>query len=208
MRASASDWVGNGRTGFVVEVRDNPRYAHAMKWAWLIAILVLGGVCALPWTGDPRVALTNWSPPHETNSYLELASRFAPWKRSALGLSCGSDRQLRLVLRSRLPGPRWALKQGNTAKATIFIRDIGRKIEVPITLTATGAVDTLVSGRLSPSALHSLARSFGPTEPLSVDVMTMETGTFMRGRASDVAIQKMVSACTSAAANYGFRAVP
>lgn len=176
-----------------------------MKWAWLIVILVLGAACALPWTGDPRVALADWSPPQGTNSYLELASRFAPWKRSALGLSCGSDHQLRLVLRSRLPGPRWALRQGDTGTATIFIQDIAHKIEVPIALTATGAVDTLVSGKLSPPLLQSLATSFGSAEPQSVDVMAMETGTFMRGRANNVSIQKMVLSCTSTAARDSFR---
>jgi hypothetical protein len=162
----------------------------------------------LPWTGDPRVALADWSPPHGTNSYLEFASRFAPWKRSALGLTCGSDHQLRLVLRARLPGPRWALKQGNTGRATIFIRDIAHKMEVPITLTATGAVDTLMSGQLSPPLLQSLATLFGSAEPQSVDVMTMETGTFMRGRANNVTIQKMALACTSTAVRDSFRAIP
>lgn len=192
------------RSGFGIEDGDSRHYADAMKWAWLIAILVIGAACALPWAGDPRVALTNWSPPQGAKSYLELAARVAPWKRSALGLSCGSDHQLRLVLRSRLPGPRSVLKQGSTGTATIFIRDIAHKITVPLTLTTTGVIDTLVSERLSPPLLQSMATLFGSTVPQSVDVMTMETGTFMRGRADNVAIQKMVLACAPTTASDSF----
>lgn len=166
-----------------------------MKWAWGIAVVVFGSACALPWTGDPRVAFVDWSQPLGSISYVELASRVAPWKRSALGLSCSSDRQPRLVLRSRLPGPRWLFKQGNTDTATIFIRDIEHKFEVPITLTETGVTDTLVSVRLSSPQLQSLSILFGSADPHSVDVMTMETGTFMRGRANNLAIRKMVLAC-------------
>ncbi|RQW43486.1 hypothetical protein [Novosphingobium sp. LASN5T] len=167
-----------------------------MKKAWLIAISLFGAVCALPLTGDPRVVLTDWSPPLGTISYIELASRFAPWKISALGLSCGSDRQLRLVLRSRLPGPRWVFQKDNTDEATIVIGDIAHELVVPMTLTETGVVDTLISERLSPSQLQLLSANLGTAEPQAVNVFTMETGTFMKARASNSAVRKVISACT------------
>lgn len=167
-----------------------------MKMAWLLAIPIFGSVCAAPWTGDPRVAFTDWSPPRGTISYVELASRFAPWKRSALGLSCSSDRQIRFVLRSRMPGPRWVFKKGDTDKATIFIRDISHKLEMPFTVTETGVVDTLISEHLSLSQLQLLAAILGTAEPQAVDVMTMETGTSMKARASSSAVQKVILACT------------
>jgi hypothetical protein len=166
-----------------------------MKRVWLIAVLIFAWACALPWTGDPRIALTDWTPPRGTISYVELASRFAPWKRSAFGLSCGSDHQLRLVLRSRLPGPRWVFKQGNTDTATIFIRGIDHKLEVPITLTEKGVVDTLISEPLSRPQLQSVMASLGPVVPQKLDVMTMETGTYMKGRANSLAVQKVAEAC-------------
>ena len=167
-----------------------------MKKTWLIAISLFGAVCALPITGDPRVVLTDWSSPLGTISYIELASRFAPWKRSALGLSCGSDRQLRLVLRSRLPGPRWVFEKGNTDEATVYFGDIAHKLAVPMTLAETGVVDTLISERLSPSQLQLLSENLGTAAPQTVDVMTMETGTFMKARASNSAVRAMISACT------------
>lgn len=198
----------SGRFGFGIEVKDSGLYARVMKRVWLIVILAFGVLCALPWTGDPRVALTDWSAPYGINSYIELAARVAPWKRSALGLGCGSDHQLRLVLRSRLPGPRWVLRPGSKDKATIFIRDIAHSLEVPITLTATGAVDTLVTEPLSSPTIRSLATFFGSAAPQRVDVVTMETGTFMRGRANSAAILQMVSACKFTVADGRFRAVP
>jgi hypothetical protein len=167
-----------------------------MKNAWLIAVLIFGSACALPWTGDPRVALTDWSAPHGATSYIELASRFAPWKRSTLGLSCGSDHQLRLIFRSRLPGPRSSLKQGDEGQATIFVRDIAHKLEVPIRLVEVSVTDTLLSDRLSPPQVKALTAFLASGQSQTVDIMTMETGTFMKARANGSAVQKVVSACT------------
>ena len=208
--------AGKGRVGSCVRVArlrgqdgwvgDSPvpalSYAVAdtshtlMSKAWAVFILLFGIGCAIPWTGDPRIALTDWSPPAGTISYVELASRFAPWKRSSLGLACGSDHHLRLVFRSRLPGPRLVFEQGNTDNATIFLRDIAHKLEVPILLTEVGQIDTFLSEPLSLPQLKSLATSIGSTRPETVNLMTMETGTFMKGRANNAAVQKVVSACT------------
>lgn len=170
-----------------------------MKNVWLIASVIFGAVCAVPWTGDPRVALADWSPPSGTISYVELASRFAPWKRGTLGMSCDFDHTLRLVLRSRLPGPPWTRKLGDTDRATIFIQGQGHsyKVEVPVTLSGTGMVDTLTSESLSRPMLHSLITSFGTSEPKKVDVMTMETGSYMNGIADGAAVQRIVSTCFS-----------
>ena len=195
--------VETGSEGWV-EVRPVPALSSGiadasptlMSKVWAIFILLFGFGCAIPWTGDPRIALADWSSPLGTTSYVELASRFAPWKRSSLGLACGSDHHLRLVFRSRLPGPRLIFKQGNTDNATIFIRDIAHKLEVPIRLTEVGLIDTFLSEPLSLPQLQSLAASIGSARPETVNLMTMETGTFMKGRADNAAVQTVVSACT------------
>ena len=168
-----------------------------MKAGWLIAALLIGSICVLPWTGDPRVALVDWSPPLGMTSYVELASRFGPWKRSALGLGCGLDHQLRLVFRSRLPGPREFFRQGSTGKATILVQGVGHGLgfEVPITLTDTGVVESIMSERLDPSRIESLKELFEPSKPETVYMGTLEMGTDMIGRADSAAIQRVVSSC-------------
>ena len=163
-------------------------------WIIVFALLALG--CAIPWTGNPQVALIGWDRPSGSISYIELASRYTPWKRSALGLSCGKDHNLRLVLRTKLSLWSEMDRLGLIDKGSlIFFQH--RQLELPLQITKAGLVDTVTSPKLSVTQLHQLGEFVGSTPPSSVSVQTMETGTYMTGRATNSDLSALLQKCGS-----------
>lgn len=137
--------------------------------------------------------------PFAVTARVELASAGWPLKRSSLSLVCGSDKSLRLIMLTEVPGRRETFSVDFPDEASIFINGIDQQIpDVVMRAVIIGPPDAIVSDALSISAVEQLTEWFGAIPPNKVSVVGFwETGTYMQGKVTGADIDTIARSCHS-----------
>jgi len=126
---------------------------------------------------------------------LPIAANALAKDRSVLRIACVEGNHLILVLRTKLAVGKEFYTAGMEGSAAIYVGDRANRIETRMRLVKRAAYDTLVSTRLSATAIAALGSFFGNEAPPKVSVMTLETGTFLTGQAGRGRIGAFAAEC-------------
>ncbi|WP_105419124.1 hypothetical protein [Neorhizobium sp. T25_27] len=145
---------------------------------------------------------------------LEIARQAQGKAPASLHIVCSENKELHLVLSTRLPGPRWAIEKGRDEEVSLFVGGIERQLKVVMDMVAKGqdltwlesAVsrdgrgepDTLVTTPLKAAEITKLSSWFGDMPPLKVSIVGYaETGVVMVGAVSGPAIAEVNAWCVA-----------
>ncbi len=128
-------------------------------------------------------------------SSLPIAANAQSTDRSVLRLACTDDRRVIMVLRTKLAVGKEFYTPGQDADATIFVGDPQNRIETRMRLVERSVYDTLVSTKLSGTALSALGSFFGNASPRQVSVVTLETDTRLTGQVGRGQITTFAGEC-------------
>jgi hypothetical protein len=115
--------------------------------------------------------------PFIVKSGLEIARQSQGNTPASLHLVCLQNAELRLVVSTRLPAPRWSIGIGRDDKVSLFIGNVDHELSVPMELVnkgrnltwlgnmvsseGEGEPDTLVTNPLSANDTAAIRRWFG-----------------------------------------------
>ncbi len=145
---------------------------------------------------------------------LEIAREAQGKAQASLYIVCSQNKELHLVLSTRLPGPRWAIEKGRDENVSLFVGGIERQLKVVMDLVAKGqdltwlesAVsrdgegepDTLATTPIKADEVKTIGPWFGDTPPLKVSIVGYaETGVFMVGTVAGPAIAEFNGSCVA-----------
>ncbi|MBB1248414.1 hypothetical protein [Rhizobium sp. G21] len=150
----------------------------------------------------------------EIRNINELAVNIESETPASLYLACTDGSERRLLLSTRLPGPRYDYRKGNKDDAFLYVETIEQKMDLKWTLAERGKddpwggylfwrknldePDTLISAPLTGDQIATISRWFGHAPPSEVSIIGfLETGVFMTGKATGKAIADFDASCSA-----------
>ncbi|WP_105436359.1 hypothetical protein [Neorhizobium tomejilense] len=105
-----------------------------------ILMAFIGPLCVLLSTG--QAPARSWqhdkAMPFIVKDGLEIARQAQGKAPASLYIVCSENKELHLVLSTRLPGPRWAIKKGRDEGVSLVVGGIERQLKVVMDLVAKG----------------------------------------------------------------------
>lgn len=161
----------------------------------VVVIVVATTVLGLAWRARQAVQDDLSAVPFKIVADLPIAANAGAKDRSVLRLVCTDNHQAMLVLRTKLAVGKEFYASGQDDGATIFVGDQNNRIETRMRLVNRSAYDTLVSTKLSGTALSALGGFFGNASPRQVSVVTLETDTKLTGQVGKGQIATFAADC-------------
>lgn len=146
-------------------------------------------------------------------SGMEVAMAGSEAVPAHLSLVCSTNHEAYLLLRTRLPGERWALEEGYDSSVSLFVSgDVQHEIKPAMSILHKSVrqspshgksqnddpayLDTIVSTSLSGSVMDNLIAwlDYRPSQKVSI-VGIQETGVFMQSASSGSDIEKFRQNC-------------
>ena len=171
------------------------RTAGLAAGAVLVATAIIAAAVLFNRQAERETVDTLDAVPFTVVASLPLAANALASDRSLLRLVCSDDRRVILVLRTKLAVGKDFYVAGEEADATIFVGDPQNRIETRMRLVERTVYDTLVSTKLSGTALSALGSFFGNTSPPKVSVVTLETDTRLKGQVGKGQIATFATDC-------------
>ncbi|MCQ1856378.1 hypothetical protein, partial [Neorhizobium galegae] len=159
-------------------------------------------LCVLLSTGQAHAAILPWqnvkAMPFIVQDGLEIARQAQGKVPASLYIVCSENKELHLVLLTRLPGPRWAIEKGRDDNVSLFVGGIEQQLKVVMDLVVKGQdltwlesaisrdgegePDTLVTNPIKGEEIKTIGSWFGNRPPLKVSIVGYaETGVSMVG---------------------------
>jgi len=175
-------------------------------------------LCVVLSTGQAHAAMLPWqhvkAMPFIALDGLEIARQAQGKVPASLYIVCSQNKELHLVLSTRLPGPRWAIEKGRDDNVSLFVGGAERQLKVVMDLVAKGqdltwlesAVsrgserepDTLVTTPIKADEVKTIGAWFGDTPPSKVSIVGYaETDVFMVGAVAGPAIAEFNASCVN-----------
>lgn len=186
-------------------------YSSIFKWG-------MAPLCVLLSFGQAHAAMLPWqhvkAMPFIVQDGLEIARPAQGKLPASLYVVCSQNKELHLVLSTRLPGPRWAIEKGRDDNVSLFVGGIEQQsklvmdlvekgqdltwLESTISRDGEGEPDTLVTTPIKADEMKTIGSWFSDTPPLKVSIVGYaETGVFMVGAVAEPAIAEFNASCVT-----------
>ena len=175
-------------------------------------------LCVLLSTWQAHAKMLPWQQvkamPFIVQDGLEIARQARGKAPASLYVVCSQNKELHLILSTRLPGQRWAIEKGRDDNVSLFVGGIEQQLKVVMDLVekgqdltwlesavsrdGEGEPDTLVTTRIKADEIKTIGSWFGDTPPLKVSIVGYaETGVFMVGAVAGPAIAEFNASCVT-----------